>query len=205
MDSRELLCRDLISLGVRVRGLKLDDPRETLSYSGLSLGVIEVRDEPISWINLRPAFGAVAYGDNEPNFADYAVPDERLRQYKVSSLSLEPVKRHNPLLLGIGGSTKVQWRGRDAGLGVRQSLQSAAFLNDLWLESGEPDVRILAHSEPFAFWRIALEFHFWLHRPLEEQIERRRREWLFLRTLAESLLRIELRLPSTANPGRRRA
>jgi hypothetical protein len=168
---RERYVLALESLGIQSRLVPLGDDRESYFSLGLSEGLVEVENSPVAWINTR---GRYDEDERYPQYADFAVPDERLRSRDLSRLLIDSVYvRHMPLIGRVAG---VRWRGNDCGLEIVEQLNGRESLSAQWLEAEPfepvdgplpftrkigPEVRVLAHSEPLAFWRIAVEIQFW--------------------------------------------
>jgi hypothetical protein len=166
---RERYVLALKSLGIESRLLPLGDDRELYFSVGLSSGLVEIENSPVAWINTRGR-----YDDEYSLYADFAVPDARLRGKEVSRLLVDSVySRRFPLFGRVCG---VRWRGNDCGLGIIEHLNRCKSLSEQWLEAERfypvsgphllnrnigPEVRLLAHSEPLAFWRIAVEVQLW--------------------------------------------
>lgn len=176
----------LRSLSVKLQHPRRDALRATLS-SGHSSGIIDVWDEPIAWINYRLSF-------REANDAwlDFCVPDERLRGRDVAGFLVDSVRIHIPPLSPVK-ATRLRWRGADCGLGIIDSLRLNRELNSLLASRRAPEIRVLAHSEPIACWRLAVETGLWMYYPAPNA-ERWGELWKGVRAVAAHLLQSSIRL-----------
>jgi hypothetical protein len=168
---RERYLLALARCGIEARLVPLGDEREQYFSLGISEGLVEIENNPVAWINTR---GRYDQDDTSSVYADFAVPDERLKGREVSRLLIDSVYvRRIPILGRVRG---VQWQGNDCGLGIIDQLNRCDSLSALWLEAEPfqpedglriltrkigPEVRLLAHSGPHAFWRIAVEIQLW--------------------------------------------
>lgn len=163
---RRFYLEGLASIGVPSEALQQDDPREKYFDVGISYGLVVVEGQSVAWINTRGRWE----GGNDPTYTDFAVPDPRLAGLEVSSLVIDSIGIRT---LSLFGRVKgVKWRGKDYGLGMIEYLNSCKDLSAAWrsnvLGYAGPDVRILAHSSPHAFWRIATTINF----PWDDAVKR---------------------------------
>ena len=103
-----------------------------------SLGVIDISEGPIRWVNVRE-LGPDVDG-NAAYYADFGVPDPKVTAgFPKVRIKSEKVKTS----WFFGKVIDIGWKGKDYGLGVIDRLQSDRALRDLATNRSD-DVRITA-------------------------------------------------------------
>ncbi len=177
---REELCAALCAIGVDARIAERGRPEEQTRSHGDSLGVIDVGQGPIGWINLS--------GDYSPEggscyTTDYGVPDPRhLPKLEIRSIRM----RRFPI---FGRVLNVRWKGGDHGFGLGHCLSSDETIRSAIMSAGD-EVRVVARRD-HGCWLIRHETFFSSHIPSAEQ-------WSCYQAIAEHLL--EVRVPGHHTP-----
>ena len=114
--TREDLCAGLRAIGVDARLAGRGRPEENKTWSNGSLGIIDVSEGPIRWVNVVLwdwyLDGADWYK------TDYGVPDPRyLPSLEIRSIRMKRFPK-------FGRVINVEWKGDDHGLGIRPHLSS---------------------------------------------------------------------------------
>ena len=144
--TRDRLCAALCAMGIDARLAERDRVEEEFGGKG-SIGLIEIPEGPIRWVNVRKR------GDNGPThyYTDYGVPDPRLEPD-----SQEPFMHsvREKTFLGFGQVVDVQWEGEDWGTGVIHRLNSDHQLKHPIMESH--DVKIEAIGD-YGCWIMSTQ------------------------------------------------
>ena len=122
MDDRDKVCTALQALGIQAEMSERGRPEERI-YAGLanrSLGVIDIVEGPIRWVNCITAwFASVDMDSDMPEYLVYGVPDPKVQ----SGFPKVRVKAVAVRTLPIFGKVKrVRWKGNDFGLGIKEHL-----------------------------------------------------------------------------------
>ncbi len=146
--TREDLCAGLRTIGVDARLAERGRPEEkTSAYSG-SLGVIDVSEGPIRWVNV------VLWGESQESAAnwyktDYGVPDPRcLPKLEIRSIRMRGFPK-------FGRVINVRWKGDDRGLGLRHRLSSDEAIRSAIMNTRD-EVRVVANRD-HGCWLIRRE------------------------------------------------
>ena len=110
--TRDKLCAGLRAMGVGAWMAERGRPEEKTGKG--SLGVIDIGQGPIRWVNVRE----VGDSENTAYMTEYGVPDQRhLPQLQIRSVRVKtfPV---------FGRVIDVRWKGNDLGLGIAQRLSN---------------------------------------------------------------------------------
>lgn len=113
-----------------------------------SLGIIEIADEPIRWVNVRrtePAEGHALYR------TDYGIPDARLKP-DFPEMKIRSVSKKKYLIWGQ--VVDLRWKGQDMGTGVISLFDSDSSIKRLLMENA--GVTIHAHGR-YRCWTISPE------------------------------------------------
>ena len=150
---RDDMCARLRSLGIDAQMAERNRTEEKISGSGKrslglpgmrSLGLIDIAEGPIRWVNVLPSVRKSPLSPTE-YYTDYGVPDPRLGPRvgrNIPSLKIKSVcKTSGPV---FGQVIDLQWEGRDFGLGIVGRLNSDISIKRPIMKSG--DVTIRAYS-----------------------------------------------------------
>jgi len=149
-EKLQLQCSALQSLGVDARVASRGQLEEGLEkrLEGASVGVIDIAEGPIRWINVRGVThqvgGEGAYTSGGPTnyWTHYGVPDTRLGP-NSPSVKIKTVRIRNfPL---IGKVVDLRWKGKGFGLRIVNRLN-----NDLQLKS--PIVSVMKSRARASVW-----------------------------------------------------
>jgi len=113
-----------------------------------SLGIIEISDEPIRWVNVRQtesAEGRVCY------HADFGIPDTKLKP-DFPELKIRSVRQKKYLL--FGQVVDLLWKGKDRDTGIISRLDSDSSIKKLIMESA--NVTVYSHRR-YRCWTISPE------------------------------------------------
>lgn len=113
-----------------------------------SLGIIEVSDEPIRWVNVRQtesAEGRVCY------HADFGIPDAKLKP-DFPELKIRSVRQKKYFL--FGQVVDLLWKGKDMDTGIISRLDSDSSIKKLIMES--VNVTVYSHRR-YRCWTISPE------------------------------------------------
>ena len=144
--TRDRLCAALCAMGIDARLAERDRVEEEFGGKG-SIGLIEIPEGPIRWVNVCKR----GYNPETHYYTDYGVPDPRLEPD-----SQEPFMHsvRNKTFLGFGQVVDVQWEGEDWGTGVIDRLNSDHQLKHPIMESH--DVKIEAIGD-YGCWIISIK------------------------------------------------
>lgn len=149
---RDDLCVALQQQGVEAHLAELGQPEEGIGvdWLGKSQGLIEIRDSPIRWVNVREEIRTAAT-DAGPGtasvvstsyYVECGVPDPQVTpSYDKLRIRTVRVKRF-PL---FGRVSDLRWEGDDLGLGLLNQLNGDISIKGSVLQS--QDLRIRAYSE----------------------------------------------------------
>ena len=153
--NRDRICDRLGALGAdaRLAGRGRAEEQITNGIQCGSLGLIDIREGPIRWVNVRKVR---QYGDPQgSHFTDYGVPDPRLELYSRRPAIKSVRTKEFPL---VGRVIDLHWKGEDFGLGIISRLNSDFQLKRPIMSS--QDVKIYAcghHSDYHSCWIISTE------------------------------------------------
>ncbi len=149
--SRDELTKSLIGIGIDAmmseRGLK----EEKIGKSVLrkSLGIINIQDQPVKWINVVKQSGSQ---HSPPQwFFIYFIPDIRIsdrNKIKIKTF------RKRSLLWIFGKIIDVIWRGKDMNTGLSEILYNDLDIKNFAKKIG--DIQIETHSDIVKGWTIRL-------------------------------------------------
>jgi len=138
---RNDICAHLRSLGIDAQIAERGRAEEKIGGKG-SLGIIDIREGPIRWVNVGRIGGDVDPVSGQLYYTDYGVPDPRLgkniphRRIKpLKPLEIHSVSKRS--LLFLGKAIDLQWEGRDYGLGIVGCLNSDISIKQPIMESGD--------------------------------------------------------------------
>jgi len=149
--TRDRLCAALCAMGIDARLAERGRVEEKIG-GGSSLGVIDVPEGPIRWVNVRTVTtgGGGPYGGSSTSYyTDYGVPDPRLEPDSQEPFMHSARKKTFPV---FGQVVDVQWEGEDWGTGVIDRLNSDHQLKHPIMESH--DVTIEAIGD-YGCWIIS--------------------------------------------------
>lgn len=153
--TRDNICAGLQSLGIDAQMAERGRREEKIGGKG-SLGLIDIPEGPISWINVRKETqhggqgGRYTYDEGPFNdggsytdyYIEYGVPDRRLSpghpEYRIISVRIKTP----PLFDQV---SDLHWKGEDFGLGIIDRLDSDISLKQPIMKSH--DVIIRAHGD----------------------------------------------------------
>ena len=139
--ARDDICAHLQTLGIDARMAERGRVEEKFGGEG-SLGLIEIPEGPIRWVNVRKVTSIGVQGGSSTYYTQYGVPDSRLEpnfpRYRIKTVRVKTV----PL---VGRVVDLRWEGDDSDLGIISRLNSDAQLKQPIMESR--DVTVQAHSD----------------------------------------------------------
>lgn len=167
--TRDNICAGLRSLGIDAQMEERGQPEEEIrpyghSRFGVSLGLIDIPEGPIHWVNVRkmvifwgrmggePLGGPSSAGMGFDRYADYAVPDPRLSPSFHTIRMTSVLARTSP---SVDEVVDLHWEGNDLGLGIIDRLNSDEFIKGEIMRSGD-NVEIDAHPDD-GCWIISTE------------------------------------------------
>ena len=174
--TRDNLACALNLLGVRAELAERDRAEERIHSSWRrSLGIIDILEGPIKWINVTKRDGSQ---HSPPQWwIVLCIPDERLPSIHDAAhdtIEISTVRRK--LFPLFGKVVDVTWTGEDHGAGLARTLSHDAAVKKLSARVGNLEVR--SYSEEFQGWTL--------------QVDRRLRptpqDWKTITTIAEHLL-----------------
>lgn len=119
--------RDELSAGLQKLGLSTeiserDRPEEKFtSWRGDSLGVINIEDEHIRWVNLKRRVESSKNSTRVHWYSEYGIPDPRLTP-RSPEISLKTIRKKSfPI---FGRVHDVEWSGKDFDLGLESRLEN---------------------------------------------------------------------------------
>ena len=161
--SRDELTKSLIGIGIDAmmseRGLK----EEKIGKSALrkSLGIINIQDQPVKWINVVKQSGSQ---HSPPQwFFIYFIPDIRISVVWGGEFGRLPVAqkgskiktfRKRSFLWIFGKIIDVIWRGKDMNTGLSEILYNDLDIKNFTKKIG--DIQIETHSDIVKGWTIRL-------------------------------------------------
>ena len=120
---RDKMCAHLRAIGIQAQMSERGRPEEKITHWGKSLGIIDIQDTLIRWVDIRR--------DNDPDndrtwWIEYGVPDSRITAgfYKVE-IKIKRIKRV-PIVVKV---VDLKWEGKDFGLGLIERLSDDISLN----------------------------------------------------------------------------
>jgi len=138
-DRRGDICAGLQSLGVDAQLAAGGRTEEKIGCPGDSLGIIDIPEGSIRWINI---WGMVTANNLIIHYTDYGVPDLRLESnspgLKICSVRVKTF----PL---IGKVVDLHWKGKDFGMGIIGRLNSDISIKHPIMRSR--NVEISAHGD----------------------------------------------------------
>ena len=176
--SRDNLTRNLYQLGVKAKMLDRKVIQEKIGnvWWMRSLGVIEIDEGPIKWIN-------VLKKDRSKNSPPkwryiYIIPDERVSE--LTKIKVKTVRKKSfPLFGKIVDTT---WKGKDQSTGLVNLLSNDATIKQLAKNMG--NFQIESRSKVFRGWTLYVDRHHSFIGP----------SWESFKNIAEQLLKLPLTL-----------
>ncbi|MQG19523.1 MAG: hypothetical protein FI687_07110 [SAR202 cluster bacterium] len=150
--SRDELTKSLTGIGIdaemSTRGLK--EEKIGKSWLRSSLGIINIQDQSVKWINVVKQNGSQ---HSPPKwFFIYFIPDIRIsNQNKIKIKTF----RKRSFLLIFGKIIDVTWSGNDINTGLSEILNSDLDMKNFVKKIG--DIQIESHSDIIKGWTIRLE------------------------------------------------
>ena len=149
--SRDELTKSLIGIGIDAmmseRGLK----EEKIGKSALrkSLGIINIQDQPVQWINVVKQNGSQ---HSPPKwFFIYFIPDIRISD--KNKIKIKTFRKRSFLWI-FGKIIDVIWRGKDMNTGLSEILYNDLDIKNFIKKIG--DIQIETHSDIVKGWTIRL-------------------------------------------------
>jgi hypothetical protein len=186
--TRDDFCDGLRSLGIAADLAPRGRPEESIrSHRGQeSLGLIEIRSGSIAWVNIWREKSE----DGSDYYADYSIPDARLRDGDVAGIRLRSVWiRDVPIVGPIKGT---RWKGDGPGRRIAAWLNTLNVAADHRPASGEPPVSVWAHLGHWIMTvHISVSFGLlsWILAPRLLPTEE---GWRFYQDVAAALLEVDL-------------
>lgn len=184
--TRNRICADLQRLGVdaqmatrgrceeKVRSAFFNFFVALFGTSMESLGIIDIPDSLIRWVNVRKSMAVSQYGVSQPSYyIDCGVPDFRLNpNFKLRIKSVH----FKHFSLWRKEKVDLRWKGKDSGSGIIRRLDSDISIKQAIMMS-DSDLTIHANGDRRC-WIISTEFHDILSREL----------WNCYQTIAKHLI-----------------
>jgi len=129
--TRNNICADLQTLGIDAQLAERGRDEEGIDCDAFnSVGVIDIREGPIRWVNVVRRFsGAPTF----PTYQiKYGVPDPRLGPDSPEPQIKSVRKKDTPL---VGNVVDLHWKGNDFGLGIISRLNNDVSLKHPIMES----------------------------------------------------------------------
>ena len=169
--TREEFCAHLQSLGIDAQLAPRGSAQEKL-YAR-SLGVIDIVEGPIRWVNVLKASYPDA-NDDVDRYLVYGVPDPKI-QSGFPKVGVESVSVRNFPLFGrfIG----VRWKGEDFGLGIVEHISQNIVAREFFESTREGSFEIRACPD----WRC------WILK-VEVVLDLSKQEWDSYQSIARHLL-----------------
>lgn len=143
------LCDELQSLGIDAQMSErlITERGIELGFSHESLGIIEISEGPITWVNITKERS----GQAVIHRIKYGVPDSRL-QLKSPRVKIKLVnKRDFPL---IGAVVGFQWKGKDSGLELISRLNNDVVVGNTLQANKHSGLTIRSHPT-YGCWVIS--------------------------------------------------
>ena len=176
--SRDNLIQNLSQLGVKAKMLERKVVQEKIGniWSMRSLGVIEIDEGPIKWINVLKQDGGK---NNPPKWRYiYIIPDERVSE--STKIKVKTVRKKSfPLFGKIIDTT---WKGKDQGTGLISLLSNDEVIKKLAKDLGNFEIE--SRSEAFLGWTLYVDRHHFFIEP----------SWLEFKSIPERLLKLPMTL-----------
>ena len=147
---RDRVCAGLRKLGIDAQ-MSLRGRIEEMVCGGESLGIIDIDNSPITWINTRREKGDGGQSSHVYYFIDYGILDNRLGQ---NSNLLEIRTIRVKTIPWFGRVVDLRWEGEDLNLGIISRLNSDISLKPPIMRSY--DVMIHADGQ-HGYWIISAE------------------------------------------------
>ena len=131
---RDELCAHLRALGIQPQMSVRGRPEEKITGWGKSLGIIDIQDALIRWIDIRREHDP---DNNASWYIGYGVPDSRITAgfHKVT-IRTKRIKKF-PL---VGKVIDLRWEGGDFGLGLTERLNLDVVLNKLLMDTHDMEI-----------------------------------------------------------------
>ena len=177
--SRDNLIQNLSQLGIKAKMLERKVVQEKIGnvWNMRSLGVIEIDEEPIKWINVLKQDG----GKNSPPRWRYIyiIPDER-----VSESTKIKVKTHRKKSFPLFGKIiDTTWKGKDQDTGLISLLSNDDVIKKLAKDLGNFEIE--SRSETFfRGWTLYVDRHHFFIGP----------SWQEFKSMPEQLLKLPMSL-----------
>ena len=144
--TRDEFCAGLQSLGIAARLAPRKLPEEELKRqpSYRCLGIIDIPDGKVRWVNVQLANGE---GQNIYT-ATYGVPDTKINA-SFPKVSVKSIRVREPRY--VGAVVGLEWSGNDFGLGVIDQLADKQWPQ---LMRSRNDVELMAHPD-HGCWTIS--------------------------------------------------
>ena len=172
--TRDDLCAALQALGIQAQMSERGRPEEKITRFGISVGIIDIPDELIRWVEVKN--GTLSGGDVDTyNHINCGVPDSRITAgfHKVE-IRIERIKRI-PL---VGKVVDLKWAGKDFGLGLIERLSHDVSLNKPILESLSEGLFEIGAYPDHGCWILTVQ----------DELTPSRQEWDCYQSIASHLL-----------------
>ncbi len=169
--ARDKICNSLQVLGIDAQMAERGRPEEKIGGKD-SLGLIDIPEGPISWVNVRKEYSGGESGSTD-YYTDYGVPDPRLGTNFKGAVIFTHRKKKFPL---FGKVVDLYWEGNDfSDLGIIDRMNSDISIKHPIMETR--DVEIWPHDD-HGCWIISVESK----EPPSEEL------WNCYQTIAKHLL-----------------
>ena len=162
-DSRDELARALNAFGVGATMGERGRPEEAFKRRGDSLGLIDITQSPVKWINVVRhiqgghssnvtywcVFGIPSEGDFSPGQGG-RLEDLRLQAQRVELTSVR--RRRFPI---FGSVERMEWKGYDGGSGLISALSMVQNVEAFCQRRG--DLHIQLHHGAFQGWTVEMK------------------------------------------------
>ncbi|MBN2238503.1 MAG: hypothetical protein JW712_01910 [Dehalococcoidales bacterium] len=153
--TRDKITDNLVSIGVKAEMAERGRPEEKIEKSWFlrSLGIIDIHDSPVRWINVLRRDG----NKNSPPrwWYVFCIPDERhVPGYKA--VNIRTVRKKSfPV---FGKVVDVIWKGNDHGTGLIEQLTWDNEIKDLSKNAG--NLTVHSYTKEFMGWTIQVDRRF---------------------------------------------
>jgi hypothetical protein len=148
--TRDRICAGLRMLGIDAQ-MSLRGRIEERVCGGNSLGIIDIHNSPIDWVNIRKETRGSGENRNVYHFIEYGIPDNRLGSNSdligIKTVSIKTI----PL---VGRIKDIRWEGEELNLGIISRLNDDISLKYPIMKSH--DLSITANGK-YGCWVISTE------------------------------------------------
>ena len=149
--SRDQLTKSLIGIGIDAMMSERGSKEEKIGKSWLrgSLGIINIQDQPVQWINVVKQNGSQ---HSPPKwFFIYFIPDIRISDR--NKIKIKTFRKRSFLSI-FGKIIDVTWTGKDMNTGLSKILSNDLDIKNFAKNIG--DIQIETHSDTVKGWTVRL-------------------------------------------------